>query len=520
MKTATSCFLLNMQMIIDGFNEMGIRVNAYISNDRGCLLGVHMYHPHSHLREGYVYIIKSEDIPKDFLADPKWDGMYLIVVGDMVKGLDNNQYVVSLLPDETDEWKIYDFVQYIFEYNRNWSNDLQQLLNDNQGVDELCKASYEYFKNPLFIHDSSFYIVSYPVHSTKMTKWEQDPITGLYMVPLNVINDFKLDEEYIETLKTQGARMFSEYQRGYRILYVNIWNSNNQYEGRLCINEVENPIKPGQFLAAEYLVKLILIALRRRSIQTEGYSRPFESFVKNVISKKLRHRETIESNLRLKNWKINDLYACILLGIEERDRDMMTVVSTCSFIESTLEGSFTFPYEKNILILVNLSINGERLTDYMSKLSVIIREGLFMAGISNVYDDFCETPGYYRQAQIALEYGMKSGGMLWQFYFKDFPMQYITDMATWELTANELCSDRLLALKKYDENNSSNLFNTLDIYLKNERNAMKTSRELYIHRSTLLYRLEKINDILQLDLDDADTRLYLSLSYYILQKNH
>ena len=42
-----------------------------------------------------------------------------------------------------------------------------------------------------------------------------------------------------------------------------------------------------------------------------------------------------------------------------------------------------------------------------------------------------------------------------------------------------------------------------------------TAKSLYIHRNTLVYRLEKLNSILTADLDDAYERNYLRLSIYV-----
>ena len=68
----------------------------------------------------------------------------------------------------------------------------------------------------------------------------------------------------------------------------------------------------------------------------------------------------------------------------------------------------------------------------------------------------------------------------------------------------------------YDKANETELYKTLAVFLRNERHATKTAQELYIHRSTLFYRLDRIHDLIQQDLDDPKVRLYLNLSLYIL----
>lgn len=61
----------------------------------------------------------------------------------------------------------------------------------------------------------------------------------------------------------------------------------------------------------------------------------------------------------------------------------------------------------------------------------------------------------------------------------------------------------------------SELSRTLYLYLKNERNMNAAAQELFIHRNTLRYRLEQIDQVINVDLDDSDMRMYLLFSYLI-----
>ena len=57
------------------------------------------------------------------------------------------------------------------------------------------------------------------------------------------------------------------------------------------------------------------------------------------------------------------------------------------------------------------------------------------------------------------------------------------------------------------------LYYTLEVYLRLERNVVQTSKALFIHRSTLFYRLARIQKIVELNFEDELERLYLELSY-------
>lgn len=76
----------------------------------------------------------------------------------------------------------------------------------------------------------------------------------------------------------------------------------------------------------------------------------------------------------------------------------------------------------------------------------------------------------------------------------------------------EFCMENIQNLIEADQNNHSQLLKTLRVYLFNNCNLLKTSQHLFIHRNTLLYRLNLIRDILKRDLDDAFVRHELFLS--------
>ena len=63
--------------------------------------------------------------------------------------------------------------------------------------------------------------------------------------------------------------------------------------------------------------------------------------------------------------------------------------------------------------------------------------------------------------------------------------------------------------------NGKELIRTLEVYFERNGNLKKTAHTLYIHRNTLIYRLERISEITGLDLDNPETRLALQLTLHI-----
>ena len=68
------------------------------------------------------------------------------------------------------------------------------------------------------------------------------------------------------------------------------------------------------------------------------------------------------------------------------------------------------------------------------------------------------------------------------------------------------------SLLEYDRAQGTNLVETLSAYFQHNANLAQTAQALYVHRNTLLYRLQRASEIGKFDLDKAETRLAIQLA--------
>ena len=79
------------------------------------------------------------------------------------------------------------------------------------------------------------------------------------------------------------------------------------------------------------------------------------------------------------------------------------------------------------------------------------------------------------------------------------------------------CHPDILRFWKQDEQTGGSKIDTLWAYLNNDRSLINTAQELYVHRSTLVYRIKKITDELTCDITDSYTRDYMKISIRLLR---
>ncbi len=75
----------------------------------------------------------------------------------------------------------------------------------------------------------------------------------------------------------------------------------------------------------------------------------------------------------------------------------------------------------------------------------------------------------------------------------------------------------LKPLVDYDEKKSTELVKTLEAFFENNGNLKKMSDSLFTHYNTVLYRIQRINEITKMDLENPNDRLNLEIALKIKQ---
>ncbi len=78
--------------------------------------------------------------------------------------------------------------------------------------------------------------------------------------------------------------------------------------------------------------------------------------------------------------------------------------------------------------------------------------------------------------------------------------------------------EELIYLKENDSSKNSELLKTLYYYLIEERSLLKASKQMGVHRNSIVYRINKINELVDIDLENSHLRHNLLIALEILNK--
>jgi PucR family transcriptional regulator, purine catabolism regulatory protein len=118
----------------------------------------------------------------------------------------------------------------------------------------------------------------------------------------------------------------------------------------------------------------------------------------------------------------------------------------------------------------------------------------------------------FNNAQIALNIGLQQKDVRQRYTFSNVGLYKVLLSLNHNPDMKNLISSTIGKLIEHDQHRSSDLIKTLSIYIQNLGNTSQTARDLYIHRQSLLYRIQKIESLTGLSLDHPDDFLTLNLS--------
>ena len=144
----------------------------------------------------------------------------------------------------------------------------------------------------------------------------------------------------------------------------------------------------------------------------------------------------------------------------------------------------------------------------LAPFSETVRRMGYDAGVSNVFSAATQIRDYLRQAAYVLEREENPSPLR---FFRDCTLDYMLDSCVGEQPVEALLTCGLKKLIDHDCQKGSACVQTLDLYLQNEMNVSRTAEQLFIHRSSLIKRLDKIYHLLGSRLETPEERLFLRL---------
>ena len=241
-----------------------------------------------------------------------------------------------------------------------------------------------------------------------------------------------------------------------------------------------------------------------------------DNFIKNLILDNLLR---VDIYTRAKKLRIDTEAKRVVFLIETKS-DKDAVMETISSIFASRNKDFiTSVDDRNIIIVRELK--ADEANETIEKLAFSVLDTISTEVMSSVrvsygnpVSDIREVSRSYKEAKLALDVGKI-------FYAEKMVLGY-SNLGIGRLIYQlpvQLCQmfiDEIFKGMSYEDFDDE-LLGTINMFFENNLNVSETARHLFIHRNTLVYRLDKIQKNTGLDLRSFDDAITFKISLMVMR---
>lgn len=474
------------------------------------LTSICIYNDRLPIREGGIYLAEAADISGTINAE----GAYLLVCsgipGPVLEELPGDIICCEKSYGVVD---LYERVYQAIQELSAWEQALIDCLIKKGGLARLCRESLPIFKNSIIIHGGDYSVLaeaesgSYPFPD-RYTQNDTNYLTE------EVVSELELSPGFSKTFQAKEPEYF--YRDGVLCIYSNIFIE-EEFVARITVEGDAKNITDGKksllYIFTDIVREYLISTSYSRYNNLQSFKAHLVHFVTEGGAEDKKYLAAMLSKIK---WEEADPYFCAVLEPDMVAHASNDIIYDCLMLEKRFQGVLVVPVGEFLVLVCNTRVSGYAKEDLRPLLGTVVRERLMKAGYSTLFHGFYQIVDYYQQAAAALETGKKYDFMLWQYDFEDYALQHVLDRGIKALPPHTLIPQGLHKILEHDRKHSSIYYKTLRAFIENDFSAAKTSKELYIHISTFRYRMEKILELLQMDIREPDGKLYLTLIFKLL----
>lgn len=220
-------------------------------------------------------------------------------------------------------------------------------------------------------------------------------------------------------------------------------------------------------------------------------------------------------------WAIHKKLYFMIIDDEDSQTDpRLRFLSILPALRTFLPAEYCLTYRSLIISFLGPAQFDDLYFKRRNEFEQFLKANHLCCGISQEYSDILDSRTYYFSVQHLLSLAKRR--YLTLAYFPDMYFHILHDQISSEYSLDIFIHPIIKLLQDYDTKHSSNLLETLEIYLSNRSDPDVAAKQLFIHRSTLFYRVKKIRELTGYCLEDIDelSKIYVSLQLYKIDQKY
>ncbi len=395
---------------------------------------------------------------------------------------------------------------------KHWLDILNNTLSLCDSDQEIVDRASIHVGIPMFYLDQSYRILAI----TKSLPAPQDDPEWIHMSEQGYLSPqsaqrMKESGELDLLAPARGPVVYDSDIYPFPSIVCNVWQE-GVFLSRLNLLCVDGDISPLRRRACELIViHLSRVIARSEKLSSDG---PLQSMLIDLLHGIRLSEELICDRLKSVPQLADSLMQLFFADVKAKDDRQIAPYYASLLKRLYPEGTFLPLVFEQQLILLAYAPDEAGFDTITVKLAHFFTTHHLRCGVSNHFRRLSDLRGYCDQALAALETQSEAGLRFYRDIMLDRMLSYLPAEQ-----ARFLISPDIARLTEANRQYSFSLVETLRAYLECNCNLIRTAERLYLHKNTLLYRLNHIRSIIRCDLNDADERLLLMLSFKLLERS-
>lgn len=385
-----------------------------------------------------------------------------------------------------------------------WSDHILDMIYTGQGLDAIVNFAYGMFKNPILIYDNSLKVLSYTRNDGSTDRMWQDTVRKGTVSSMNAEEAREL-LRYVNKLDNSPK----PFKHTAKDLTDPFYNGNILLDGRrvgmVDLMEHNHPVTPGELDLLEAFCYLLSFELQKDAIRRESRGIAYHQLIVDLLEGAIRDTSTLSSRLMATRWTPSAFARVVCFQPENE-------FMTSSALQQSFDHLLTLSIGRSILrdreIILLLSCKESQLSEDLRQIlrSFCVAHQL-RCGVSDAFDNLLETSLFAPQAATALT--LSDAQIV---FFSNVRFNNLLRLCRSQNRPSEFLHPAVLQLAEQDKAHGTDYLPTLKALFSAQFNQVLAARALHIHRTTLIYRLQRISEMTGLNLSNAEEMLYVHLS--------
>jgi hypothetical protein len=501
---------LNMQLIMD---LLDVPVEHVVGSPSGQMT----------LRSVYPYLPNRPNDAPEIIYLAAWEHLaaadrfpkFLLCVGggDMALELYRSNGIEGLIfQDGIEPLAVQRSVQELFTAFDAIERGLLNMLIENRPIRDILNACALFMECHVSLYSADFTLLGYSdlfLPPANDTVWQQTLSARKSVVPM--IPREKMHPTW--SFKENPRATFLELDGLPNLLNIGFDYGDSRF-ATMIFSEVGRPLNAHHQWLADYIADIV------HPVITERYNTFLDvrNYFRTSVATALRYANTestfLLNNLTRLGWLINDDYQMILIKLPSESQHMSQYLYN---FENVFAGSYSdciaLRFEDYIVMLLHGGA-----CDTLAQRTLALKKQLTadngICSIGMRFCDFTQLKLQYDLATLPLRVTTKPNRL--NYYRENLETHLVHELSSC-FPVRATCHHVASRIEEYDKANGTDFLFTLETYLINNKSLMLASEKLFIHRSTLTYRLKCIEKIAPMDLEDPCERLHILLSCIALR---